>query len=736
MRIGSVGGELLTRMILVSNRLPISIERQGENWSVSRSAGGLVAGLGPIHDSGGGIWIGSFDPDDAEEHKQELEDNRLVAVSVSAEDARRHYEGYSNSVIWPLFHYLLDHVDFSKRDFEAYRRVNERFADVIVEHAEPRDRIWVHDYQLMLLPAMLRERLPNATIGFFLHIPFPSSEVLRILPRADDMLRGLLGANVIGLHTWDYARHLVSSFRRVLGVEFNDEWVRTTDGGCRVGVFPLGVDVAGMREVASSAGVDARVERLRREFGPRKVILGVDRLDYTKGIPLRLKAYRKLLDTRKHWRDKTTLVQLTVPSRGSIDTYKALKEEVDRLVGEIDGEYSQAGHVPVQYLYRSVPPEELAALYRVADVMLITPIRDGMNLVAKEYVASRVDDTGVLVLSEFAGAASEMGEALLHNPWDAEGTARTLDLALRMEPEEVRHRMSALRRRVESNDVHRWVRRFVDALEPFAARAAEQATDSSSSWMDELLTSFRGAKRALVALDYDGTLAELAPTPEAARPTEEILEVVRNLTELDGVEVVIISGRDHQTLAEWLGHLPLHIVAEHGFHFRLHGGGSWQELLPGIDMGWKQGVRDILEDYTARSVGAFIEEKPASLAWHYRQVEPGFGSWQARELGQHLSEAFANSPLEVLHGSKVIEVRPQGYDKGKAFKLLLPRLGDDFDFVLAAGDDRTDEDLFLALSPEDWSIKVGIGATNARFRVDAPRTFRAFLREMAKRASA
>ncbi|MEE8408827.1 MAG: bifunctional alpha,alpha-trehalose-phosphate synthase (UDP-forming)/trehalose-phosphatase [Myxococcota bacterium] len=729
------------RLILVSNRLPITVKRSGGKTTVTRSSGGLVAGLGPIHDRGDTLWIGSTDSMRGAPSKAEMNRQRLIAVPISANDAKRHYEGYSNGVLWPLFHYLIDRITFDARDFEAYRRVNERFADLVTEHAGPDDQIWVHDYQLMLLPSMLRERLPGTPIGFFLHIPFPSSEVFRILPRADMILRGLLGANIIGLHTWDYARHLVSSMRRLLGVEFNESWVRISDDACRISVFPLGVDAAGLHEIACRPAVDRHLELLRQQVGDRKVILGVDRMDYTKGLPSRLRAFQRLLETRRKWREKAVLWQLAVPSRSSIGMYKSLKEEVDRLVGKIDGEYATAGLSPIQYLYRSVLPEELAAMYRLADVMLVTPIRDGMNLVAKEYVASRLDDTGVLVLSEFAGAASEMGEALMCNPWNIDGTARAIDRALRMPKAEMAQRMSALRKRVEQNDVHRWVRRFLDALGSFTANrksvvelhtTAREGDDGG--WINNLLDSFAVADNPLLALDYDGTLAELAPVPEAAAPTPELLQLLRSLGDVENVRVVIVSGRDPQTLDAWLGDLPVSLVAEHGFRWRLDGAKEWEVLLIGADMSWKATVREILEDYTARSVGAFIEEKPASLAWHYRQVEPGFGRWQARELGQHLAEAFANSPLEVLHGSKVIEVRPQGYDKGRAFRMLQERVGP-FDFVLAAGDDRTDEDMFLALPPEAWSIKVGQGPTHAQFRIDRPSSFRALLSEMCRRAN-
>lgn len=727
---GIGGGAQMSRVILVSNRLPVQVRRSGGKQVITRSSGGLVAGLGLVHDAGG-PWIGTLGIGKVDVPEEEMAKQRLVVVTPRKDDGKHHYEGYSNGVLWPLFHYLLDHVHYDSRDLNAYRRVNALFADAIVDAYQPGDRVWVHDYHLMLLPTMLRERLPEARIGFFLHIPFPSSEVYRILPHKEEVLAGLLGANLIGLHTYDYARHLISSFRRVLGVEFDDSGVRADDPRCHVGVFPLGVDVEGFQALAKAPEVERRYKRWHRLVGGRRVILGVDRMDYTKGIPLRLEAFRKLLNMDSKLCASVVLIQLAVPSRSTMPTYQALKADVDRLVGEINGTFESEGNVPVHYMYRSLPPEELVALYRVADVALVTPTRDGMNLVAKEYVASRVDDTGVLVLSEFAGAAAEMGEALLHNPWNIEGSAEAIKQALEMPPQEMGRRMAALRKRVKVHNVHRWVQRFLGALGGKDAMKKKGATVAyrQSEWLPTLQKGFTAAERALLTLDYDGTLTELVPTPSAAKPSPEVLELLRGLAELPNVEVVAISGRDTHTLDAWLGDLPIGLVAEHGARMRLKGYPSWEDLLGGADLSWKAAVLEVLDDFAARCPGAVIEEKHSALVWHYRQVEPGFGMWQARELAQHLSESFANSPIEVLHGAKIVEVRPQGFDKGRALRVVLERLGP-FDFVLAAGDDRTDEDMFAAVPQGGWGIKVGAGLTQARCRVASPATFCELLRSL------
>jgi trehalose 6-phosphate synthase/phosphatase len=720
------------RLILVSNRLPVQVRRSGGRLTVTPSAGGLVAGLGPVHEHGDGLWVGNLGEGVGEGLADELEARRLVAVPLGREAAARAYEGYSNAVLWPLFHYQLDRVAYDLRDFDAYREVNSAFADAVVGLYRPGDRIWVHDYHLMLLPRMLRERLPDAVIGFFLHIPFPSSEVFRTLPRKEHILEGLLGASLVGVHTYDYARHLISTFRRVLGLEFDDHGVAMGPERCRVGVFALGVDAKGLATKAAQPAVERKLERLRKQVQGRKVIVGVDRMDYTKGLPLRLHAFRRLLELTPSWRERVVLLQLVVPSRSTIPEYKALKQEVERLVGELNGAFAVGGLTPVQYLYRSVPQDELLAMYRLADVALVTPVRDGMNLVAKEYVAAHVDGGGVLVLSELAGAASEMGEALLTNPWDVDGTAHTLDRALRMDRDEASRRLTALRRRGEVHDVHRWVERFLAALDA-SARLRQPSPPDRSGWRDRCVASFGRARRSLLAIDYDGTLAEIASTPERAAPTPALKTLLGRLGAQRGLDLAVVSGRDRATLSSWLGDLPIHLVAEHGFVWRRAGDDTWRELVPGTDLSWKSAVLAVMRDYAERAAGVIVEDKGSAVSWHYRLVEAGFGEWLARELSAHLVETFAQNPLEVHLGKKVVEVRPYGVNKGRALETLLAALGP-ADFVLAAGDDQTDEDLFAAAPDGAWTVKVGRGPTRAQHVVESPSRLRDLLDRLVRSA--
>ena len=439
----------MRRPILVSNRLPVTIgiDPDTGEQTLTHSVGGLVTGLRPLHESSGGLWVGYPGADPSEEMRAQLAEHNLVPVDLDPKDYNDYYEGYSNDAIWPLFHYFTEFGSYDPEQFGAYRRVNQRFADVVSELAEPGDAVWVHDYHLMLLPRMLRERGLDVRIGFFLHIPFPADETFRILPQRVEILRGLLGADLIGMHTYDYTYNYLRSVRRILGIESHSGTVRTRDHNVRVEVHPLGIDTEDFREKAYSQGAEQYLRQLKRNIGDRQVILGVDRLDYTKGLPLKLQAFERLLERSPRWAERVLFLQLAVPTRAGIETYQELKSEVERRVSEINGIYGSPLLSPINYLYQTVTPEELCALYRVADVCFVSPVRDGLNLVAKEYVVCRDDGGGTLVISEFAGAVSELGEALRVNPWDIEGTVNQLERALEMSLGERNERMMPMHSR-------------------------------------------------------------------------------------------------------------------------------------------------------------------------------------------------------------------------------------------------------------------------------------------------
>lgn len=724
----------MSRVLIVANRLPITVKASDSGVEVQKSSGGLATGLLRPHEQSGGLWIGwsgapeqLTEPQRAELDRQ-LAAMRLVAVPLTADQVTRYYEGFSNGVLWPLFHYLLDQVPLHVRDWDAYVEVNERFAEIVAQHYKPGDLIWVHDYQLLLLPGLLRQRLPEAKIGFFLHIPFPSEELFRTLPERDRLLRGLLGADLVGFHTPAYLRHFAASLTQ-LGLTVEIDRVQLTDREVRLGVFPMGIDAASFRTLAEDPAVRAEVAALRSEENVR-LIVGVDRLDYTKGIPRRLLSYEKMLQTHPELRERVRLVQVAVPSRTGVEAYQEFRALVDGLVGRINGDFGTPRWVPVHYIYRALSEPELVALYRAADVLLVTPLRDGMNLVAKEFIASRTDGDGVLVLSEFAGASWELPEAIQVNPYDVDGMAESTYRALMMSPEERRTRLAPLRERVETYDVHRWAATFLEQLETATKRVATSAhAPAGSAAARQALSARMGATEdLLVLLDYDGTLVPYTPTPELARPDAALLELLDDLATRPRTEVHVVSGRAREVLERWLGGLPVALHAEHGFWSRPAGASTW--TAAGEATGeWREAALAILREFTARTPGSLVEVKAVALAWHYRMADQEAGARRANELRLHLSQLLSNQPVEILAGNKVLEIRPYGINKGLIVPPLTPeRLATTT--VLAIGDDRTDEDLFAAVPPETITIRVGPGPTRARFRLESVAAARALLRSL------
>jgi len=722
----------MSRLLLVSNRLPMTVRvDERRHVAVTPSAGGLATGLARPHGEAEGLWIGW--PGDVSRLsarqraglEKEFEQLRVVPVYLTAAEVHRYYEGFANGALWPLFHYLLDRIRLDRNDWLAYQKVNERFADIIASTARPDDRIWIHDYQLTLLPGLLRQRLPKAKIGFFLHIPFPSSEVFRILPERDAILRGLLGADLVGFHTFAYVRHFATSLLRILGVESDVDRVEHDGRQTRLGVFPMGVDAAAFAEMADASEGGRDMAALRRRADDQKVLLGIDRLDYTKGILQRLRALERLLERESAWRGRLRLIQVAVPSRTRVDAYQRFRREVDETIGRINGAFATADWVPIHYLYRSVPQKTVAGLYRNADIMLVTPLRDGMNLVAKEFVASRTDGDGVLILSEFAGAASDMGEAVIVNPYDIDGMAGAIRMALEMPEAERRSRMAPLRTRVIEHDVHHWVDDFLASLEKTPSDERGTAAVSNDAEIAAAEAKLRKAPCLIALLDYDGTLVPFAGIPGAATPDPKLIELLGRLAARPNTRVHVVSGRTRETLESWLGNLPIGLHAEHGLWSRAEPGKPWAAIRE-ISSGWKRKVRPILEQFAAATPGSLVEEKSASIAWHYRMADTEFGSLQARELRLHLGELLQNLPVEVLRGEKVVEVRQHGVNKGEIVAGVIAEAESPYT-LFAMGDDRTDEDLFAALPKGSYAIHVGPQPSSARLRLAGPPHARAFL---------
>jgi trehalose 6-phosphate synthase len=451
--------------VVVANRLPVDevATDTGREWR--RSPGGLVTALHPVLVNQHGTWVGWAGGAGEAPEPFELEGVRLHPVPLYPADLERYYEGQSNATIWPLYHDAVETPVYRRRWRESYREVNARFADAAAEVAAQGATVWVQDYQLQLVPAMLRERRPDLRIGFFLHIPFPPIELFMQMPQRAEILRGLLGADLVGFQQRLAAQNFVRLARHLLGLRYQGQVVRVEDREVKAGAFPISIDVAEMEKLAANPSVQARAKQIRAELGdPSTVVLGVDRLDYTKGIELRLKAFRELLSEGRLSVPDTVMVQVATPSRERVEHYQTLRIRVEREVGRINGEFGRVGVPAVHYLHQSYSRTELAALYCAADVMMVTPLRDGMNLVAKEYVASRADAGGALVLSEFAGAATELRQAFLCNPYDPEGVKEALLRAVTVPPAEASRRIRVMQRHLRSHDVDHWARSFLTEL--------------------------------------------------------------------------------------------------------------------------------------------------------------------------------------------------------------------------------------------------------------------------------
>ncbi len=721
------------RLLIVSNRLPISIVRKKNELRFQPSMGGLATGLAAFYKSYESLWIGWPGIGLEKLHKAEkrkmidsLASERCYPVFLTQYDIENYYLGFCNKTIWPLFHYFTQFAVYGRSMWRAYKRVNEVFCDAIVDVVRPGDTIWVQDYQLLLLPGLLRERLHDVPIGFFLHIPFPAFEIFRMLPWRREILEGLLGADLIGFHTYDYVQNFLSSVRRILGREPHLGQLSTTSGMTKVDAFPLGIDYKRFSTIAQSPETEKAAARIRRKTGDRKIILSIDRLDYTKGIVERLESFRVFLDRYPEYRNKVIFILVAVPSRTRVEHYMMLKKHLDELVGNINGEYGTIGWVPVWYLYRFLPFNELIAMYSVADVCLVTPFIDGMNLIAKEFMATKSDGKGALILSEMAGAAHELGEALIVNPNNKEEVASAINEAL-SEPEKLVSRNLSMQRRLQRYDVTRWAADFVDALSATRKLTEELAAHKlTAQGKDDLMRDYRASSRRLLLLDYDGTLISFTDAPEKAKPDENVLELLAALARDPKNEVVIISGRKQETLEEWFGGLDIAMVAEHGAWIRERGG-RWHPM-DRSGTAWMEEIRPVLERYVDRTPGSFLEEKQLSLVWHYRRTEPEMGMVRAQELREELLRVTAGMDIGVLEGSKVIEVKNTGTDKGKAASFLAGK--EEYGFILAVGDDWTDEMIFNELPDSAYSIKVGLHPTGARFCLDSVEEVRALIKEL------
>jgi trehalose 6-phosphate synthase/phosphatase len=736
------------RLVIVSNRLPFTVSVKGGQPQFTPSAGGLTTGLWSYLNRARAeaaerldfLWVGwpgaNIAPDQQAAVREFGQTHyNALPVFLPEESMDRFYHGFCNRTLWPLFHYFTTLAKFEEEHWEEYQRVNRAFASALAEVLQADDILWIHDYHLLLLPRLMRERRPQMPIGFFLHIPFPSYEVFRLLPRPwrTEIIEGMLGASLIGFHTHDYTRDFLTSVLRTAGYEHHLGELALGDRVTKVDTFPMGIDFAQFAQTAKTAETETRLAELREKFHGQKVIFSVDRLDYTKGILNRLHGYDLFLKRHPEWHGKVVLIVSVAPSRIGVSSYQDMKQEVEETVGRIVGAHGNVNWTPLIYQFRNINFEEIVPLYRLCDVALVTPLRDGMNLVAKEFIASRPDQAGVLILSEMAGASKEMGEALLINPFHLDDFARALEQALTMPVEEQARRNQILQDRLRRYDVNRWADEFLQALQATqkteAARSARLLTGKVSF---ALLKRYRSSASRVLFLDYDGTLVPFASSPRLARPDAELLELLSRLGGDGSNDVVIVSGRSRRDLEEWFGRLPLALMAEHGVWLRPKDG-EWR-MLKSLTAEWKERVRPILQLYVDRLPGALLEEKDFSLAWHYRRSDPEQARVRAQELLDTLADYTRNIDVQVLEGRKVIEVRPSGINKGAAAQEWLKDRAPDF--ILGIGDDWTDEDLFRALPAEACSVRVGMAKTAAHYYLSSHTAVRRLLSELSEAVAA
>lgn len=711
------------RLIVVANRLPFKFVQKDDTYIAEQNSGGLVSAILALSEkknkTGGSknniLWIGTGDVPEKFENPTGFE---LLNVEVPKPLYNDYYEGFANDTIWPLFHYFPSLVSFNQSTFQAYTEVNRLFCNKIAELVRTDDMIWIHDYQLMLLPAMVRELYPHANIGFFLHIPFPSYELFKLLPRKwrESILNGVIGADLIGFHTNDYTQHFLKSVKRTLGYDCSQNTIHKEDRISRADAFPIGIDYDKFH-VQTDPNISKEKEKLKELLKDSKLIFSVDRLDYTKGILNRVLAFEYFLDNYPDWQGKVIFNMVVIPSRDNIQSYKDMKNEIEANVGRINGKFSDLTWRPIIYQYKSLSFSELVALYATSDVGLITPLRDGMNLVAKEYVASQTERVGFLILSEMAGASSELTEALIINPTDVEEVAEAINKALEMPDAEKRNKVSRMQQRLSEYNVFTWADDFFSqAGEIHHQQEALQARYVDNKILDNIKQAYQQARSRIIFLDYDGTLIPFAKYPEQAVLNDQARDILNLLSSDFKNKIVIISGRDKDFLESQFMGMNLTLVAEHGLFIK-HAHEDWKSMIH-LETGWKEKVFPVLKDYVDRCSGSFIEEKNASLVWHYRNVDEDFVQLRIHELKDDLFEILKNeSKLVLIEGNKILEVKSTVYDKGTTATSLLSQRN--YGFIMAIGDDRTDEDLFEVLPDSAFSIKVGTTMSVARFNLNS-----------------
>ncbi|XP_030959773.1 alpha,alpha-trehalose-phosphate synthase [UDP-forming] 6-like [Quercus lobata] len=780
----SSSSALRDRIIIVANQLPIRAQRKtdgSKGWNFSWDEDSLLLqlrdGIGD-HDMEV-IYVGCLKEDVHPNEQDEvsqllLETFKCVPTFLPPDLFSRYYHGFCKQQLWPLFHYMLPLSPdlggrFNRSLWQAYVSVNKIFADRIMEVINPEDDfVWVHDYHLMVLPTFLRKRFNRVKLGFFLHSPFPSSEIYKTLPIREELLRALLNADLIGFHTFDYARHFLSCCSRMLGLTYESKrgyigleyYGRTVS----IKILPVGIHMGQLQSVLSLPETEEKVAELLKQYCEqgRIMLLGVDDMDIFKGISLKLLAMEQLLMQHPEWRGKVVLVQIANPARGRGKDVKEVQAETSSTVKRINETFGKPGYNPVVLIDEPLKFYERMAYYVVAECCLVTAVRDGMNLIPYEYIISRqgnekLDEVlglkpstpkkSMLVVSEFIGCSPSLSGAIRVNPWNIDAVADAMDSALELAEPEKQLRHEKHYRYVSTHDVGYWARSFLQDLErtcqdhvrrrcwgigfglSFRVVALDPTFRKLS--MEQIVSAYRRTKTRAILLDYDGTLMPQASIDKS--PTSKSIDIINSLCRDKHNMVFIVSARSRKTLGEWFSPCEnLGIAAEHGYFLRLKRDVEWETCVPVADCSWKQIAEPVMKLYTETTDGSTIEDKETSLVWSYEDADPDFGSCQAKELLDHLESVLANEPVTVKSGQNTVEVKPQGVSKGLVAKRLLSIMqekGPSPDFVLCIGDDRSDEDMFevitssmagpsIAPRAEVFACTVGRKPSKAKYYLD------------------
>ena len=721
----------MSRTIIVSNRLPIKISNLDKSFEFSSTSGGLATGMKSIHKKNNFLWIGwpgidkkSLGNNLAKAEKLLLKKN-YIPVFLRKKEINDFYYGTSNEALWPLFHYFIEFSIFNKSHWKSYFNVNKKFADCVIKYAKKDDTVWVHDYQLLLCPKMIKSKRPDLTVGFFLHIPFPSFEIFRIFPWREELLEGILGSDLIGFHTYDYVRHFLSSVKRILKYDVIFNKINVGSREVLVDTFPMGIDYAKYNDAARKKYNQKKSEmsKLRLQLmdhkktsSESKLILSIDRLDYTKGVINRIKAFEIFLINNPEYRGKVRLIMLTVPSRSDVSDYIRLKKQTDEIVGRVNGKFASVNWTPIWYYYRSMSFDELIDLYTISDIAMITPVRDGMNLVAKEFVATRVEGDGVLILSEMAGASKELYESITVNPFDLNKMSDMILKAIKMPKKEQIERNRGMQERLSRYTVNYWANDFMKNLISRAKSNQNSVTNYFNlSEKNKLIEKLKLSNNKLIILDYDGTLVNFRDKPELAIPNDNLIEILDSLSNIDGLDIAIVSGRNKLFLEDNLGNLNISIIAEHG-HFFKESNKNWINL-GNIDKVFLNDIYAIFQSFSDRTPGTFTERKESGLVWHYRKTDPELASERVVEIETVLNSLLTDQ-FQILNLDKAIEVTSRKFDKGSAINELTKNKK--YDHIVCIGDDITDENMFKNLDENSTTIKVGIKKTHARFYIDDP----------------